>query len=60
MRECHARCLHRAMVLSYRDARDAWECLRESSVGMQLEEGDFRAEFPPPTFKAWLLDQQRL
>jgi hypothetical protein len=52
MRQCHPRCLHRAMVLEYRDSRDAWEALRETCH--QMEPGEFRQAYPPPTFKAWL------
>lgn len=49
---CHAKCLHRASVLAYRDTRDAWEALRETVH--QLEPEEFRESYPPPTFKAWL------
>jgi len=66
---CHARCLHRVLVEGYRDARHAWEALRESDTPvpaayaggatttcMQLEDDEFRAAYPPPTFKQWLID----
>lgn len=65
---CRRDCLHRALVEDYRAARAAWEALRESDavvpagaayggegVAMhQLEDDEFRAWFPPPTFKTWL------
>lgn len=69
---CRVGCLHRALVESYYDARHAWEALRESDTPVpaafafgadvtcqQLEDDDFRAAFPPPTFKQWLIDQHR-
>ncbi|MGL5823687.1 MAG: hypothetical protein ACRCYU_02325 [Nocardioides sp.] len=56
---------------TYRDTRDAWEALRESSTvvpagavagtagapvsAYQLEDDDFRAVFPAPTLKAALI-----
>lgn len=39
----------------YRDARDAWEALRESELCYQLEDDEFRVTYPPPTFKLYLL-----
>ena len=54
---CRRDCLHRAFVMAYRDARDAWEQNRESEWNMQLEDDDYAAEYPPPTFKQWLIDQ---
>lgn len=69
---CRAGCLHRALVSDYRDARHAWEALRESDTPVpaayaygstatcaQLEDGDFRTAFPPPTFKDWLIAHAR-
>lgn len=50
---CHSACLHRASVLAYRDARDAWEALWETNH--QLELGEFRETYPPPTFRDWLI-----
>lgn len=35
----------------HRDARDAWERLRESEPFLQYEDDEFRAELPPPTLK---------
>lgn len=51
---CRRDCLHRAMVMQYRDARHAWEERREQGEAMQMEDDDYRAAFPPPTFKDWL------
>lgn len=66
---CRTGCLHRRLVEDYRDARAAWEALRESGAQAptsvpgvahseaaiyQLEDEDFRAAFPPPTFRQWL------
>lgn len=39
----------------YRDARDAWVALRETSAYSQHEDDEFRAEHPPPTFKQFLV-----
>lgn len=56
MRGCRRDCLHRAMVHAYRDARHAWEALREAEHhGMQLEDDDFAEQYPPVTFKRWLM-----
>lgn len=66
---CRRDCLHRALVEEYRDARHAWEALRESDVivmgvagtahaavaAYQLTDAEFAAVFPPPLFKDWLL-----
>jgi hypothetical protein len=39
----------------YRDAAHAWQALRESDLGMQLEESDFVLAFGPrPTLKHFL------
>lgn len=43
------------MVAEYRDARDAWVQLRETGDRMQMEDEEYRAVFPPPTFKQWLI-----
>lgn len=65
---CHRRCLHRELVQSYRDARDAWERLRESGAivtgvagtshaavaAYQLSDDEFAAAHPPPLFRDWL------
>lgn len=65
---CRRDCLHRAMVQEYQDARNAWEAQRESGTTVpalyadggelvsmyQLEDADYRAAFPPPTFRTWL------
>lgn len=64
---CHTRCLHREMVEDYRSTRHAWEEARESgrpvsaehaggaAIAMhQLEDDDYAAAYPPPTFRAWL------
>lgn len=69
---CRRDCLHRALVQSYRDARDARDALRESdtpvpaewahggaTVAYQLEADDFAAAWPPITFKQWLIDHKR-
>lgn len=58
MRACRRDCLHRRLVLDYRDARDAWTALRESPAGYQLEDDDFRAAYPATTFRQWLEDQR--
>lgn len=66
---CRRDCLHRAMVEEYRDARHAWEALRESDVivmgvagtahaavaAYQLSDEEFARAFPPPLFRDWLL-----
>jgi len=70
MQKCRRGCLHRRLVLDYRDARFAWEALRESDTFVdttgaagalvscyQLEDREFREKFPAPTFKQWLIDQ---
>jgi hypothetical protein len=36
----------------HRDARDAWEKLRESEAYFQHELDEFAAEHPPPTLKS--------
>lgn len=51
---CRRDCLHRAMVTEYRDWRASWEERREAGPHMQMEDDDYRAAYPPPTFKAWL------
>lgn len=40
---------------TYRDARHAWEALRESSLCFQMEDDEFRATYTAPTFKATLI-----
>lgn len=59
---------HAALVDSYRAARSQWEEGQGSgrevyqapgaagslAVAAQLEDDDYRAMFPPPTFRAWL------
>lgn len=56
---CHAGCLHRRLVSEYRDSRDAWEAGRETGDSMRLEDDEYRAQNPPPTFKAWLAAGRR-
>jgi hypothetical protein len=41
-------------VLEYRDSRHAWEEARENELHMQMEDDEYRAKYPPPTFKKWL------
>lgn len=52
---CHSRCLHRALVDDYRDWRHSWLERREDHYHMNLEDEEYAAMYPPPTFKAWLL-----
>lgn len=53
---CPSTCLHRANVLEYRDARDAWEAeLEAAALGYAREIEDYRLEHPPVTFKGWLV-----
>lgn len=60
MRGCHARCLHRRLVLEYRDARDAYEKVLEAETSLYATEvAEYKAENPGPTFKAWLRDNGR-
>lgn len=55
MRACHARCLHRQLVLEYRDARDAYDAQLEQSTSLYpAEVAEYKALHPGPTFKAWL------
>lgn len=54
MVKCYSGCLHRSWVLDYRDARDAWEALRESEECMQMEDDEFAEAYPPPTLKQWM------
>lgn len=35
----------------HRNARDAWEQLRESGPFLQFEDEEFRRAFPPPTLR---------
>jgi hypothetical protein len=51
---CHRRCRHRELVQAYRDWRISWEERREDEFHMRLEDDEYAAMFPPPTFKAWL------
>lgn len=51
---CHRACLHRQSVTEYRDWRHAWVENRERGEAMQMEDDDYRAAFPPPTFGDWL------
>lgn len=51
---CRRACLHRASVQSYRDWRHAWEEARENGENMRLEDYEYAAKYPPPTFKHWL------
>lgn len=39
----------------YRDARDAWERLRESEPFLQHEDDEFLAEHPPPTLGQFMV-----
>jgi hypothetical protein len=43
--------------LEYRDSRDAWEQNRESEAFMQMEDEEYREQFPPPTFKNWIIEK---
>lgn len=52
---CRRDCGHRALVTEYRDWRHSWEERREDRHHMQLEDDDYAAMYPPPTFRAWLL-----
>ena len=52
---CRRTCLHRALVQDFRDSRHAWEERRENGEAMQMEDAEYRAVFPPPTFKEWLI-----
>ena len=55
MRGCRASCLHRQLVLEYRDARDAYDKLLEDSTSLYpAEVAEYKALHPGPTFKAWL------
>lgn len=55
MRGCHAKCLHRQLVLEYRDARDAYNAQLEAATSMYpAEVAEYKRETPGPTFKAWL------
>lgn len=55
MRSCRRDCLHRKLVLEYRDARDAYEAVVErEAIGYATEERDYKRDHPGPTFKAWL------
>lgn len=68
---CRRDCLHRAFVEEYRDARHAWEALRESDTivmgvagtahaaiaAYQLTDEEFARAFPPPLFRDWLLSR---
>lgn len=52
---CHAGCLHRQLVLAYRDERDRQhEVAVEASIGYQTEYEEYVAEHPLVTFKEWL------
>lgn len=56
MRRCRRDCLHRRLVLNYRDARDAYErWVEEVSIGYETEAAQVRQEHPGITFKDWLL-----
>ena len=54
MRACRRGCLHRQLVEEYRDWRHSWEQRREDEHHMQLEDAEYAAMYPAPTFKAWL------
>lgn len=55
MRGCRSDCLHRKLVLEYRDARDAYDLEAERvSLGYATELADYHRDHPGPTFKAWL------
>lgn len=56
---CHRACLHRSSVESYRHWRASWEERREDEHHMQLEDDDYAAMYPPPTFRAWLEASRR-
>lgn len=47
------------MVSEYRDWRTSWEERREDEYHMQLEDEEYAAMYPPPTFKAWLEARSR-
>lgn len=60
MAGCSTTCLHRQLVESYRDARDAWAAeLERTAMGYAAEEREFSAAHPGPTFKAWLVGSAR-
>lgn len=59
MRKCSSSCLHLQSVEDYRAARAQWEEARESELHMQMEDDDYAAKYPPPTFKAWLQGRRR-
>jgi hypothetical protein len=42
-------------VQEYHDARDARDALREAGECLQMEDDDFKAVYPPVTFKDWLI-----
>jgi hypothetical protein len=56
---CRRDCLHRQLVLDYRDARTAWEHQREEGDNMRMEDDEYRQQHPPPTFRAWLTAARR-
>ena len=56
---CRVGCLHRANVEDYRDARHAWEEAREHGDNLRLEDDDYAAQHPPPTFWGWLTGRVR-
>lgn len=56
---CASSCLHRINVESYREWRHNWEEARENGEAVQMEDDDYAAAYPPPTFRAWLTGGQR-
>lgn len=55
MRGCRADCLHRKLVLEYRDARDAYDAELEAATSMYPTEVlEYKAARPGVTFKLWL------
>jgi hypothetical protein len=47
------------MVEEYRWARIRWEEQREDEEHMRLEDDEYREQYPPPTFKAWLIGRKQ-
>lgn len=60
MRKCASKCLHWQNVDAYRAARAQWEEARENEPHTQMEDDEYAATYPPPTFKRWLLEQRRV
>ena len=59
LRQCHRKCLHRALVQDFRDAVDARDALREQGDQIQMEDDEFDERFPKVLFKDWLIGMKR-